>query len=335
MDKKFIREVIKRFKGKKILIIGDLMIDHYIWGGVERISPEAPVPVVDVKGEEYRLGGAANVVSNIKSLGADPYFIGLVGNDENGKILKNLFIEKGINPDNIIADSSRRTTIKTRILAHKQQIVRIDTEDRHFVDYETENLVIERLESLISNTDAVILEDYNKGILSKRIIKHVIARCNELKIPVTVDPKFNNFFEYENVTVFKPNLHELEKNTGLKITDNKQFIEVSCDLMSKIRAEYLLITQGEKGLTVFSDENEPYTIPAFALEVFDVSGAGDSVIGTLTLCLVSGCDIKESALIANHAAGAVCGVAGISPVTPEMIIDSFENSKKNKGCDSD
>lgn len=324
-----IENVIRQLKHKKILVVGDLMIDHYIWGKVERISPEAPVPVVEVKKQEHRLGGAANVVNNLKSLGAEPFLIGVAGRDDNTSKLRNLIAQLGVSYDGIIETVSRPTTVKTRIIAHNQQVVRIDNEDSAQIDSVTENRIITKIETWLDTADAVIIEDYNKGMLTEKIIKYLVHESNKKGKIITVDPKFRNFFSYTDCTVFKPNLNELQKNLGIEITGDKDFEKASEKIMSLINPKYLVITMGDKGLAVFSQQNEfdggkRYNIPTFAQEVYDVSGAGDTIISVLTLCLAAGLDIVNAAIVANHAAGAVCGKIGINPVNEEDIIRSYK-----------
>lgn len=328
MNLKKLENLTSEFKNKKIVVIGDLMIDHYVWGEVNRISPEAPVPIVKVDREEYRLGGASNVAFNIKTLGATPIVLGIAGNDSYGKILKDLFESKKINSDNIILSDSKKTIIKSRIIAHNQQVVRIDFEEDSAINAEIESLLIEKLEALINDVDAVILEDYNKGLLTKTLISKIISLCTENDVIVTVDPKFDNFFSYKNVDVFKPNLNEMKKNLNVDFINEKDFEDKAVKLRNQLECKYLMITRGEKGLTVFS-ENDVFTIPTYAQKVFDVSGAGDTVISTLTLCLSCGEKILPSSIIANHAAGSVCGKIGVEPVYIDDIVKSFKDVNEN------
>ena len=320
MKKNDLERYLDSFREKKIVVIGDLMLDHYLWGQVERISPEAPVPVVDVNRQEFRLGGAANVVNNITSLGATPLVIGLVGNDMFADTLADIFKQNGIETKHIIKDENRPTTVKSRIFASGQQVIRFDTEERHDIASEIEQKVIEKLDLAIKEADAVIIEDYNKGLLTPKVITHAINIANKKQIPITVDPKFKNFFAYENSTVFKPNFVELQKNLNIEIKSESDLHKAAGELFERIKPKYLVITLGEKGLMIFEKEKETIQIPTFAKEVFDVSGAGDTVISVLTLCLSIGLDIKTSAIIANHAAGAVCGKRGIHPATREDVL---------------
>jgi len=318
-----VNEILESIRGRRVIVMGDIMLDHYLWGKTERISPEAPVPVVEVKREEYRLGGAANVVHNIASLGAVPLVIGLTGNDDRAAVMRTLLQEQGIDPAYLVADGTRPTTLKSRVIAQHQQVVRVDFESTAPLSPELEDVVIGRLEALLSMADAVLLEDYNKGLLTERVIRRVIELCNQRDVIVTVDPKFRNFFAYEGCTVFKPNVRELETNLGTAVETEQEFLLAAMELLHRIRCGHLIITRGEKGLTIFTPGYEPIHIPTFAQEVFDVSGAGDTVISTLTLCLAAGCNIRRAAIVANHAAGSVCGKVGIHPARPEDIVASF------------
>ena len=319
-----LEKILQSFNGKRIVVIGDLMLDHYLWGQVDRISPEAPVPIVDVQKQEYRLGGAANVVNNIASLKGTPVVVGLIGADSYADTFVNIFTQNQVKTEYILKDSTRTTTVKTRVFAAGQQVIRYDFEQRHDISEEIESKVLHKVELAIAEADAVIIEDYNKGLLTPKIIRHAINKANSLKIPITVDPKYNCFFEYQNCTVFKPNLAELQKNLNIEIKNDKDLNNAANQLFDRISPEYLVITLGEKGLIIFDKEKNITQIPTFAKEVFDVCGAGDTVISVLTLCLSIGLDIKTSAIIANHAAGAVCGKRGINPATADDITMSVK-----------
>ncbi len=319
--------ILKGFSAKKVLVLGDIMLDHYIWGKVERISPEAPVPVLDVQKEEYRLGGAANVALNLKALGAQVFLCGVVGNDEAGSIVKALLTEKGIDAKAMVADARRATTRKTRIGADTQQIVRIDHENRIDIPAKLEEKIIRQLEKMLRTVDAVIIEDYNKGLLTEKVIESTIMLAKQQGKLVTVDPKQKNFFHYKGVDVFKPNYSEMQKNLGLIFESDAEFAKHAWQLKTKIKCKNLVITRGEKGLFIFSEDKKEHHIPTFAREVYDVSGAGDTVISTLTLALCTGCDIETSAVIANHAAGVVCGKMGTATATIEEIKQSYHDNK--------
>ncbi len=320
--------IIDSYQGKKVAVIGDIILDHYLWGKVERISPEAPVPVVDVDKEEYRLGGAANVVYNLRALAAKPYPIGITGDDLYGEQIFAILQELGIDCDNLFRDKSRPTTRKSRIIAHQQQVVRIDYESRKDCCQELEERIVDSFKNMLPAIDGVVIQDYNKGLLTPKVIAEVLKMAADAEIPVAVDPKFKNFFLYRKATLFKPNIAELQKNTGLPVETEEELNQAARILMHKLDPEHLIITRGEKGMTVFSKKGNRTDIPTFAQEVFDVSGAGDTVISALILGLCAGVSIEKASLIANHSAGAVCGKFGIHPAYKEDIINSFKNYNK-------
>lgn len=314
--------ILEKISSVKVLVVGDLMIDHYVWGKVERISAEAPVPVVEVRKEESRLGGAANVAYNCSSLGADTAVLGVTGSDSKGVILKDMLKQRGMGRVKLVADPGRPTTMKTRIIAGHQQVTRIDYEQCHDLPEDIAREVMRAFRDVVDQVDAVLLEDYNKGLLTHDIITQIVSICRDKHKIVTVDPKFRNFFAYKGCTVFKPNYIELQKNLGLAIENEDQYHDAANTLLERLEPEHLIITRGEKGLSVFGKDRKPIDIPTFAREVYDVSGAGDTVIATLTLALAAGVPIEDAALIANHAAGSVCAKLGIHPVTPADILKS-------------
>jgi len=322
-----LNSILKGFATKKILVLGDIMLDHYIWGKVDRISPEAPVPVLDVQKEEYRLGGAANVALNLRALGADVYLCGVIGNDIPGGKIISLMALKNILTESLVIDAKRATTQKTRIGASNQQIVRIDYENRIEISAKLEQQIIKKLDKVISKIDAVIIEDYNKGLLSETVIDYAIGLAKKHNKLVTVDPKQKNFFQYKEVDVFKPNYSEMQKNLGLVFESEAEFDKHAWLLKAKIKCKYLVITRGEKGLFIFSADNKVHHIPTFAREVYDVSGAGDTVISVLTLALCTGCEIEAAAEIANHAAGVVCGKMGTATATIKEIKQSYHDNR--------
>lgn len=318
-----IQQIFDGLKDKKIAIIGDLMLDVYIWGKVGRISPEAPVPVVDVEEESYRFGGAANVGLNIKSLGGIPLLIGVIGYDREASIFDSLLEENHFIKDGVFVNEERPTTVKTRIIAHSQHVVRIDKEDRNDITEEFENKILDYLKSHLSDLKGIILEDYNKGVLTKGLIKKVIKLANEHKIFVTVDPKFDNFFEFKNVTVFKPNKKETEDILATKLISDETVLHACKTLKEKLNPEYVLLTRGEKGMSLFTSADKFDSIPTKARKVADVSGAGDTVIATLSMALAAGADIKEAATIANLAAGLVCEEVGIVPIDKDHLFKNL------------
>jgi rfaE bifunctional protein kinase chain/domain len=319
ISNKRLNDLNKGFDGKRIAVIGDMMLDGYFWGDVKRISPEAPVPVLEVEDEFFRFGGAANVALNILTLGGIPVPVGVIGNDSYGKIFSSLIKEKNIESEGIIIDNDRPTTTKTRVIANNQHIVRIDKESKSYINHKIESKILAHIENLLIKLDGIILQDYNKGILTPSLISNVISLANKKNILVTVDPKFDNFFEYKNVTVFKPNRKETETVLGIRIKSDKDISSAGRNLLNKLNSKYVLLTLGEGGIAVFEDGDKERRMPTKAIKVADVSGAGDTVISTLTIGLAAGADIYEACFLANYAAGIVCGEVGIVPIEKEIL----------------
>jgi len=324
MELKKTKEILKNFDNKRIMVIGDLMLDQYIFGNVSRISPEAPVQVLEVQNEKLGLGGAANVSNNIKSLGATPVVLGIVGNDIEGNKIKKLFKERKIDTLGIFQSEQKPTIQKKRIIARNQQLIRIDYEKKDHITPKMENKLINFIKQNISELDAIILQDYNKGLLTKNLIQITTELASRNNVLVGVDPKKDNFFSYKNVTLFKPNRAETETNLNIKISDTESLLLAAKNITKKIDSEYLIITLGEKGLFVYEQDGSHTSIPTFTQEVYDVTGAGDTVISSLMLALATGCNIVEAATIANHAAGVVCEKVGAKPATRQEIISSFK-----------
>jgi len=321
MTPEAIEKIFRSFREKRIAVIGDVMIDKYIFGHVSRISPEYPVPVVDVTSESSRLGGAANVAVNTHALGAETLLIGVTGEDAERRNLASLMREHGLDPAMLVADSTRPTTCKTRILSQNHHITRVDYESRTPVDAELEKRLLGMFMEIAGTVDAVVLEDYDKGVLTPSLIASVIAICRERKTPVLVDPKLKGFFSYGGCTVFKPNLSELAASLGIPVANADSDVERACLLFGeKLDVESLVVTRSEKGMTVYDGS---FThIPALSLDVADVSGAGDTVIGTLALGLASGLDLVTSTRIANLAANTVCQEVGAVPVRPDKLFNA-------------
>ncbi len=314
------------FSHARIAVVGDLMLDRYTFGSVSRISPEAPVPVLEIEDEQARLGGAANVGHNILGLGATPLMLGVVGDDTSGLILKGIFTDLGFPLDGLITDRTRPTTVKTRVIAGSQQMLRMDHEVKHEISPETEDRLIEVLTEHIGDLDGIILEDYNKGVITRGVIHRTIELGKQHNKPVFVDPKAQNFFEYRGCTVFKPNRKEVEDALGIRLQDDEQTIAAGLRLLDKLNAENILLTLGEKGMMLFEripqDGGEPFAIPTRAREVADVSGAGDTVIATLAVAMACGMDIREAAELANRAAGLVIEEVGIVPIYREQLVQA-------------
>ncbi|NTW50533.1 MAG: D-glycero-beta-D-manno-heptose-7-phosphate kinase [Chlorobiales bacterium] len=318
MKRNSLEKLFNAFKQQTIAVIGDVMLDKYIFGHVSRISPEAPVPVIDVREESFRLGGAANVAMNIHSLGGNALLFGVCGNDADSEQLLAEMTAQGFSPDSLMQVSGRPTTCKTRVIAHNHHIVRIDSETREPISKETETHLFENLESKIKGLSAIIFEDYNKGVLSTSLIKRVTDLAIRHDVPILVDPKKNFFFDYQNCTVFKPNLKEVSEALGHSFRNTDEDIELACKMLGeKLKTKYMVLTRGEKGISVF---NQTLThLPSVALEVADVSGAGDTVIAVLTLGLTAGLDIVDAARLANFAAGIVCAEVGAVSVNRDKL----------------
>lgn len=314
-----IERIFRSFKNKTIAVIGDIMIDKYIFGHVSRISPEYPVPVVDVTHEDSRLGGAANVAINTHILGARTLLIGVTGQDSARDTLIELMHKHGLDDQMLLADNSRPTTCKTRIVSQNHHITRVDYECRHPLDATIEHALLDRFGTIAGSLDAVVLEDYNKGVLTPTLIASVIDICTRLDVPVLVDPKLKGFFSYGGCTVFKPNLSELAASLGILVNNDDHEVEEACRLLGrKIDAKSFVITRSEKGMTVWDGA---FThIPAVSVEVADVSGAGDTVVALLALGTASGLDLVTSTRIANLAAHTVCQEVGAVPVRPEKLL---------------
>lgn len=312
-------ELLARMKGKRIAVIGDLMLDRYIWGSVSRISPEAPVPVIDMETEQARLGGAANVARNIQSLGGNPLLVGVIGADNSGKQLYDIIRENNFPPEGVVVDPSRPTTVKTRVIAHSQHVVRIDREQKADISAMIQRKIMDVLRINISSIDGVIIEDYNKGVVVRDLIRQIIPLAREAGKPVSVDPKFHNFFEYKNVTVFKPNRKEAEEALLTRLKSDDDIRRAGKALLERLEAENVLLTLGEQGMSLFEAGGGVSHVPTTARNVADVSGAGDTVISTLMMALVGGGSVREASALANIAGGIVCGYVGIVPVDRDEL----------------
>jgi rfaE bifunctional protein kinase chain/domain len=317
-----LKALLEDFRGKRIAVVGDLMLDRYFWGSVARISPEAPVPVVEIESESMRLGGAANVANNVKSLGADPILIGVIGNDNTGTLLRDLIVENAFTPIGLIVADDRPTTVKTRVIAHGQHVVRFDRETKSEISNALQRKILEIVRQNLHSLDAIVIEDYNKGVVLKSLIKELVDMAEKDKKIITADPKFDNFFEYRGATVFKPNSKELEAAMGVKLVDNDAVEEAGKTLMKRVKAKNILLTRGEKGMTLFEETGTITHIPAKTRKVADVSGAGDTVISTITVALASGATVREATSLANYAGGVVCGEVGIVPIERDALVSA-------------
>ena len=322
MDKNRFDQISSSFSKQSILVIGDVMLDKFMWGNASRISPEAPVPIISVNKISHSPGGAANVALNLSKLSANVQILGIVGDDNEGAILEDTLLKNGVKTQ-FITDAKISTTTKTRIIAHGQQVVRTDYEDIRDVNSDQIKFLKDILDKIISEIDAIIIQDYNKGLLVKDSIKTILEISSEKNIPVYVDPKKDNFFAYNKIRLFKPNLFEFESAINFKEQD-KSFEDFGKDLRKKINAEILMITRSEEGVTLFTDNNVQ-TISTKARKVHDVSGAGDTAISAFVLADLCGANIEESAMISNYAAGRVCEEVGVVPISLEMIKDIVDH----------
>ncbi|MFC1499731.1 D-glycero-beta-D-manno-heptose-7-phosphate kinase [Candidatus Zixiibacteriota bacterium] len=320
-----IRQLLDTLNGMTILIIGDVMLDKYVWGHVRRMSPEAPVPVVEVERDAFHLGGAANVASNVQALGAVPLLVGVVGSDDAAtRELTELMESKGLQTTGLIEDSGRRTTVKTRIIAHQQHVVRADREDRFPVEKELASRLCEFVQGVLGDMDAVILQDYNKGVLSSEVLERLLPILRDSGVPVTVDPKFERFFDFKGVTLFKPNLSEVERALGTSLVDDGSVIEAAELIRQRLDVANVLITRGAQGMTLLEEDGTATHVGARARKVFDVSGAGDTVIATITSMLAAGSSMQEAAAIAGFAAGVVVGEVGAVPIHAETLLTAVD-----------
>jgi rfaE bifunctional protein kinase chain/domain len=326
-----LQTLIGNLSGKRVAVIGDLMLDRYYWGSVARISPEAPVPVVEVESESTCLGGAANVANNIASLGGTPLMIGVAGEDEAGREMLSIVAENKFPGEGLLVDSSRPTTVKTRVIANHQHVVRVDREVKQEISQEMQGKILDVLRRNVKSLDAIIIEDYNKGVIVKSLIHEIIGFAKRNGFIVTVDPKFNNFFEYKQVTVFKPNRKETEEALGVRLHDQESVDRAGKDLVEKLEAENVLLTLGERGMTLVERSGAAVHVPTMARRVADVSGAGDTVISTLTMALAAGATVREASMLANFAGGIVCGEVGIVPIDVNVLRETVLESLTHPG----
>ena len=320
------KEVIEQFKQKRILVIGDVMIDAYLRGNVNRVSPEAPVPIVSLQKEEDRLGGAANVAINLVAMGASAIICSVIGKDKSGDKMVELLKENNISSEGLIFSSNRQTTVKTRIIGNNQHLLRVDSEQTDDINKIEEEQLISKVESILKGEiDAIIFEDYNKGVLTENTIQRIIALANAKGIYTTVDPKNKNFFAYKNVSLFKPNLKELKEGVGMNFSfsDKDQFEKAVLKLEEKLENKVSFITLSEHGVFI-KDNNSQHYISAHIRNIADVSGAGDTVISLATLCLTAGLSIKEIAEVANLAGGLVCEKSGVVSIDRDLLIEEVE-----------
>jgi rfaE bifunctional protein kinase chain/domain len=313
-------KIIERFPRTRTLVVGDVMLDHYVWGSVSRISPEAPVPVVSVTKENVLLGAATNVVNNIHSLGGQVGICGVIGHDDAGRQLVHMLRGKGIHTEGLIVEEGRPTTIKTRVIAHSQQVVRFDRETKTGIEPDTHRRIFDYVRERVRNgLDAVILSDYCKGVVTKDLVRDIVKLARKNDVIVSVDPKVNHFGMYRGVTILTPNTKEASIGSKLDIEDDASLLKVGRLLLKRLTCDAVLITRGEHGMSLFERSGRITHIPTVAQEVFDVTGAGDTVISVLTLAMAARAGIVDAARISNYAAGIVVGVVGTATVKPEEL----------------
>ena len=319
MTEQEIRKVFSSFNDKKVLLIGDAMIDEYIWGKVKRMSPEAPVPVVEIDKHEIRLGGSANCALNIKSLGANPILCTVIGDDINGIKFEKLMKDSNLSTDGVLIVDDRKTTVKTRIISEGKHQLRVDEEDTHPI--KKENQFINKIDSLLENTSIIILQDYNKGVLTKKIIRTLISKAKERGIPTIVDPKKDNFLEYQECDIFKPNLKEIKEGINIEFDESKdeELQKATSLLKEKLNAKAILLTLSGKGICINSEDGFVHT-PAYGGSVVDVSGAGDTVISVASLLLSSGVSPENISKISSLSGGIVCQKVGVVPIDKEELL---------------
>ncbi len=316
--------LLEAMRGRRVLVVGDLMLDEFIWGRVARISPEAPVPVVEVTGQSFHLGGAGNVAANLRALGGEVVLAGVVGADAAGERVQASLRAAGIVPALAVAEGARPTTVKTRIVAHNQQVVRADREVADDLTGALEEALLACVRDHLGSCHVVVVSDYQKGTITPRLMKAVRDQARRRGIPVLVDPKVRHFPRYKRVTVVTPNQLEAEQATGLKIRGEEDLAAAGRRLLAMLGCEAALVTRGEHGMSLFERGRRPVHIGTAAREVFDVTGAGDTVIASLALALSAGARLPEAAGLANRAAGIVVGKVGTATATPEEILSSLE-----------
>lgn len=317
------RTILDRVAGRRTLVLGDVMLDRYLWGNVSRISPEAPVPIVEVESESFRLGGAANVAHNVLGLDAVPLLFGVVGQDHGGELFRRELEARRLDSSGLLVDPSRPTSIKTRIVARHQQVVRADQESREEISTGIEDRLIDLCRARIGSIEACVISDYGKGVITRRLLDALLPEFRKAGITVCVDPKETHFFAYTGVSAITPNLLEAGTAFGRALKTDALLDEAGRDLRSKLDCEAVLITRGEKGMSLFEAGRPRLDIPTVAREVYDVTGAGDTVVSVYAVTRAAGATPAEAASLANHAAGIVVREVGTAVTGRAAILDSF------------
>lgn len=315
---------VRSLSGKSVLVVGDIILDRYLWGRASRVSPEAPVLVVDVEREELRLGGAANVAHNVRALGAVPILCGILGSDAAATDCERLLAERQVDPAlGIVRDERRRTTLKTRIIAHRQQVLRADEESREAAAASAQETLWQRVRTALDRAEAAIVSDYGKGVVTPELLDRLLPELSRRGIPTAVDPKEEHFFRYRGVTVITPNVVEASQAWGKKLRDEESLLEAGFGLRERLDARSVLITRGEEGMSLFTADGHAH-FPTRAREVYDVTGAGDTVVATIGAALAASATLPEACILANHAAGLVVAHVGTAAATNAELLASLE-----------
>jgi len=318
--------IVENFRDRSVLVLGDVMLDRYLWGNVSRISPEAPVPVVEVDSETVRLGGAANVAHNVAALGARPILACVTGNDHAGDLLRNELAERGLADGGLVVDASRPTSIKTRIVARHQQVVRADQESRDEIDADATGRLAAFVRESIRGLGAVIVSDYGKGVITRPLLEDLLPELRSAGVPVCVDPKETHFFSYRGVSVVTPNVLEAGTAWGRAIRSIEDLDRAGRELMERLDSDAFMITRGEHGISLFERGRLRLDLPTAAREVYDVTGAGDTVVSVYAVAVAAGAAPSEAAFLANHGAGIVVREVGTATASPEEILASIAGS---------
>jgi len=312
--------LLRKMRGRRVLVLGDVMLDEFIWGRVGRISPEAPVPVVQVTSESFHLGGAGNVAANVRSLGGAPALAGVIGRDDAGRRIEESLGDAGIASCLETSETGRPTTVKTRVIAHSQQVVRTDREEASDLPARTERALVEAVRRELPSAEVLVVSDYQKGAVTAALLRQVLPLARRRRVPVLVDPKLRHFRLYRGVTLVTPNQIEAEQATGVRLEDEDDLVAAGRRILSLLACRAALVTRGEHGMSLFERGERPVHVPAAAREVFDVTGAGDSVIATMALAIAAGGTLPQAAVLANCAAGVVVGKVGTAQATPDEVL---------------
>ena len=327
IKKEKLSEIFTQAQERKVIVFGDLMVDEYLWGDVSRISPEAPVPIINISSAQLRFGGAANVAFNLLSLGQTPLPVGLVGDDRMGHQFLEMLQTHRLSTEGIVVLPDRPTTVKTRIIGNNQHVARVDQESVDAISSEIQEKLFEIFLTHIEDTSAILIQDYNKGVVAPQLVQHIIDLAERQGKIVTVDPKFENFFEFKNSTLFKPNTKEVEEALAIRIRDDNDVVAAGKKLLSRLNCQAILITRGSNGMALLEENGDSTFVGTKARTVADVSGAGDTVIATLTFALSGGANMKEAVTLSNFAAGLVCEEVGVVSVNREKLKMSILKSR--------